>query len=235
MRPLPILLTRPEAQARALAVRLAEAGAGRIVISPLLRIVPVGRLPPAPEAVLLTSANAVAVWRELGGPRGLPAWVVGYGTADLARAAGFELRGVAEDADGLARLVPDDAPPLVHLRGRVQRGDLPARLRGRGLSATDAVIYDQVARPLTAEARQAILGGAVLAPLYSPRTAALLAEMCPPGGLANLRPIALSEAVAQALPVPPVATADRPDGASMMRAILANLRLSAVEGGGGTV
>ena len=235
MQAMPILLTRPRPQSEALAETLRAAGAERILISPLIEIAWGERLPEVPGGAILTSGNAVRAWSALGGQSGLPAWIVGSGTAAAARAAGFDVRGVAPDAAALAAMVPANAPPLVHLRGAVQRTDLAGALRRRGVAASDAVIYRQEARPLTTPALAMLGGGPVLAPLYSPRTAALLRSACPVDRLAHLRIVALSAAVAAESPVPPVRVADTPDGPAMLRAILANLRASAVEGRGRSV
>ena len=235
MQAMPILLTRPRAQSEALADTLRAAGAGPVLIAPLIEIAWGGRLPEVPGGAVLTSGNAVRAWRALGGGSGLPAWVVGYGTAAAARAAGFDVRGVAPDAAALAATVPANAPPLVHLRGAVQRGDLAGALRSRGVVASDAVIYRQEARPLTTPALKMLAAGPTLVPLFSPRTAALFRSACPDDCLPHLRVVALSAAVAAESPVPPLRVADTPDGPAMLRAILANLQASAVEGRGRSV
>ena len=235
MRPLPVLLTRPRPDGDRLAGILRANGADPVLVAPLLRIVPGGALPALRGGLLLTSANAVEAYVAAGGPPGLPAWTVGPRTAASARGAGLEVRGTAQDAEALARLVPRDAPPLVHLRGAVARGDLAGALRARGIDAVEAVIYAQEALPLPAEAAALIARGPVLAPLYSPRGATLLMQAVAQRMRANLRPVCLSGAVAAACAVPPLAVAERPDGKAMLAAILANLAPSQVEGGGGSV
>lgn len=218
MHPLPILLTRPEADARRLAARLPALGAGRIEISPLLRIEPVGAAPVEARAVLLTSANAVAAARG-GLTPGLPAWVVGPRTAEKAARAGLDVRGVAADVEALIALVPPDAPPLVHLRGSVTRGDLAGGLRARGMTVSEMVVYRQVPQPLSGTATALLRAGPCLVPLYSPRSAALLGRACPAGARSNLRLLALSRAVAGACPVEPSGTSESPDGKGMMALI----------------
>ncbi|UWQ17773.1 uroporphyrinogen-III synthase [Jannaschia sp. M317] len=224
---LPVLLTRPEAASLPLARDLRARGA-EVVVSPLLRIVPVAALPQLAAGLIFTSPNGVAAYRGLGGPPGLPVWCVGPRTGAEAQAAGLDLRGTAPDAATLAQAIPADAPPLLHLRGAVQRGDLASDLRARGLAAQDAVIYRQDALPLSAPAVR-VLSRPTLVPLYSPRTAGLLVAGCPAGLLANLRPLALSAAVARALPVS-APIAKTPDGAAMYRAILSAVFGSTVEG-----
>ena len=211
----PVLLTRPLADAR----RFAAALGVPCVLAPLFEV---AFLRPAPEAraLLLTSANAVAAWVEGGGARGLPAWCVGPRTAARARAAGLDVRGVAATAEALARLVPADAPPLLHARGAAVRGDLAGRLRARGLRVGEAVLYEARPLPLSDEARALARAGPVLAPVFSPRGALRLGGAWPPEALGHLRAVALSPAVGRALPVPPVAVARRPDGGAMRQAVL---------------
>jgi uroporphyrinogen-III synthase len=226
---LPVLLTRPAAASERFAARLREAGADRVVISPLLEIVPsAAALPDIPGGVLLTSAEGARAYRRLGGPPGRPAWVVGPRTAEAARAAGLDVRGTAPDAAALARAVPRPpagGPPLTHLRGAVQRGDLVARLRARGIPTEEAVLYDQRPRPPSAEARALLAGpGPLAAPVFSPRSAALLREALPAGALARLRVAAISAAAAAPLAPAPTRLAESPDGEAMLRAVLSWLR-----------
>ncbi|MEL6585822.1 MAG: uroporphyrinogen-III synthase, partial [Pseudomonadota bacterium] len=217
MAPLPVLLTRPEAQARAMVPRLQAMGAGGIVISSLLQIRFAERLPGLADGLIFTSRNGVAAYEHLGGPTGRAAWCVGERTAHAARALGLRVRGVTEDAATLATVIPLSGPDLIHLRGRVQRGDLAQTLRDRGIRAKDAVIYDQAPVPLSAEAVDMLCAGPVCAPLYSPRTAQLFAQSCPLGARDHLRLVALSPAVAAACAVPPVATAAAPTSDAMWR------------------
>lgn len=223
MPPPPVLLTRPQAAAEGLAADLRRAGVEEIEVSPLLDIRFVDGLPPLADGLILTSPNGVAAYVALGGPAGRPVWCVGPRTAERAAAHGLLLQATAPDAEALADLIPADAPPLLHLRGEHQRSDLAGALRARGLTASDAVIYDQVAVPLTGAARGRIAQGTVLAPLYSPRTAMLLAEQVPKDHHGHVQTVCLSQAVADAAPFPCRAIADQPDGPAMMRAILSTL------------
>ncbi|WP_308917788.1 uroporphyrinogen-III synthase [Jannaschia sp. LMIT008] len=215
----PVLLTRPLADARHFAAYLGVP----CVLSPLLKVAFTATPPGDARAVLFTSQNGVRAWTAGGGPVGLPCWCVGPRTAALAREAGFDLRGWAADAAGLVRLVPSDAPPLVHVRGAQARGGVAAGLRARGLSAAEAVLYEACPLPLTAEAAALLRAGHVVAPVFSPRSARLLAEAVPEGALPHLRAVAISPAAAAALPVPAAAVAATPDAAAMRDAILSVL------------
>ena len=219
-----LLLTRPEAASRRFAaeVRALAPGDWRAVIAPLLRIVPLAD-PAAPEGVpVFTSAHAV----PFAGPGGgAPAWCVGPRTAEAARRAGWTPREGGGDVESLLGAILSAPPaPVVHLRGVHTRGRLAARLRAAGRPASERVVYDQVARPLTDAARGALAGAApVIAPVFSPRSAALLAEAVG-NPAAPFRVIAVSAAAAEPLRRWSPVVAARPDGPAMAEATAALLR-----------
>ena len=123
---------------------------------------------------------------------------VGEKTAELARAAGAEARALGEDVEAFLESSEAIKGPAVFCRGVHSRGDLAGGLRERGLEVDEAVIYDQQALPLASAARKLLAGQApVIAPVFSPRTAALLSGH---GDIsAPLTIIAMSAAVAGAL------------------------------------
>ncbi|VDS07173.1 uroporphyrinogen-III synthase [Paracoccus haematequi] len=206
-----LLLTRPQADSRRFAAMLPE---WRAVISPILRIVAVDHdgaaLRDAPGLVF-TSAHAVAA---AGPGRGRLALCVGGHTAQVARAAGFDVRAGNGFAEGLLPLIDGAGVPLIHPHGR----HLAKRLPVPGM-----VVYDQQAVPLTAEAR-ALLGGdgPVVLPLFSPRSARLVADATR-GARAPLRVAAISDAAWAAWDGPAAghAVAERPDAAAMAAAVRA--------------
>jgi uroporphyrinogen-III synthase len=220
-----ILLTRPADQgARFEAELRACLGAGvEVLSSPLLApafVVPV--LPDGPfDAVIFTSETAVEAASALAG---LPAraFAVGDRTAAVARAAGYATRSAGGDAEALVGLVIRDRPGRVlHLRGQETRGDVVARLRQAGVPAAEAVVYDQRPQPLSPAARAWLEGEApVIAPLFSPRTAALLSQAAI---RAPLWIVALSPAVQDAAVMPATRrmTASRPDSGAMVQAVAA--------------
>ena len=113
---------------------------------------------------------------------GRRAWCVGDRTAELAAAAGAEARSAGGDVAALERLLLSERPErLVYLRGEPSRGDLAARLCAAGADVGETVLYRTEARPLTVEAARALESGAqpVVAPVFSPRGAALLAAAAP--------------------------------------------------------
>jgi len=226
-----LLLTRPAPQsARFIRELEARIQGLRVVISPVLDITP-RSLPLRPDGyagLIFTSENGVDAFAAASDLRARPVWCVGTRTADAAQAAGFaQIVSAADgggDAEALLRLLSEmrPEPPLLHLRGAHARGELAPRLTAAGIPCDAAIIYDQAARPLNAEAH-ALLAGLVpvVVPLFSPRSAALCAE----GAVharAPLHPVAISAAAARAWqalrPEAPI-VADRPDSAAMLDAI----------------
>ncbi|MGR3591255.1 MAG: uroporphyrinogen-III synthase [Limimaricola soesokkakensis] len=221
-----LLLTRPEPAARRFLAEL-EIRAGRhlkAVIAPLMRIDEMTPPRPArsPAALILTSERGAWGAARMG-YTGLPAWCVGPRTAQAARLAGLDPRpggGTAETLIAAILKAPDEGP-LLHLRGDHQRGDLADRLRAAGRGCDEAVVYAQTARPLSEAGRHLLSGRTpVVAPVFSPRSAALLAACAPIA--APLALVAISAAAARPLSKlgPPVTMASRPDADAMIDATL---------------
>jgi uroporphyrinogen-III synthase len=218
-----LLMTRPAGASKAFLDALQEAEVGPVepIVSPLIGIRWTGALPDLDgvDALVFTSVNGVEAYRALGGPPGLRAFTVGRATAEAAARAGLQASSAGGDADALVAMIVAGRAPgrLLHLRGTHGRGAVAERLTRAGVPASEAVIYDQPARP-PSEAALAALSGTrpVVAPLFSPRTAAILA------GLPIKAPIlvaAMSEAVAKATaPLHSRATgvAARPDQDAMV-------------------
>ncbi|MDO6669544.1 uroporphyrinogen-III synthase [Paracoccus sp. 1_MG-2023] len=205
-----LLLTRPEADARRF---LASMGDWPAVISPVMRIEPVdhdaARLHDAPGLVF-TSGHAVAA---AGPGRGRPAICVGGRTAEVARAAGFDVTEGEGRAESLMPLIRAADVALIHPHGRHVARRLPV---------PGVVVYDQVAQPLNDAAHALLAGdGAVILPVFSPRSADLLSQAVA-GARAPLWVIALSDAVQNAFRARAarVETACHPTGQAMRRAIL---------------
>ncbi|KGB83785.1 hypothetical protein JT55_01205 [Rhodovulum sp. NI22] len=223
-----LLVTRPRRQAvgfaRSFRVRFGEEVP--IIISPALEVAPAGD-PPVLDGIsglIFTSANGVEVFSNLTDDRRLSAYCVGAATAAVARGAGLEVALVAQNADDLvAGLLA--APPggvLLHLHGVHTRGAVAQRLAAGGQPCRAQVIYDQVAQGLSLQARGVLSGRAtVLLPLFSPRSAALVAEAAQ-SATAPLALAALSPAVRAAWAGPEPAlecTAHRPDSDAMLDAL----------------
>lgn len=229
-----ILITRPEAAARRFAEALRAAGCpAPLLIAPLMAIREIpGALAaaalPAAEArgVILSSVHGAAGFAAQS-PLRPPAWCVGQSTARAAHAEGFAVEAAAADADDLFRLMigAGRPGPYLHPRGHHARGDLAGRLTAAGLPTAEVVIYEQEERPLDADARAALGGSAaVVAPVFSPRSARLLARAARAAS-APLHLVAISDAAARAWredcasAAQSLRIARRPDAAAMVDAV----------------
>lgn len=191
-----------------------------------MAIEPTGALPDLDQAagLIFTSAAGVEAFAAQSPRRDLAAWCVGARTAAAAAEAGLTAHQAGGDADALVALLRQAAPAgrLVHLCGTHQRGDVAARLSVAGMPVTAHPIYDQRALPPDPAFAAALAHpGLVIAPLFSPRSAALFADAA---GGAHVTPVALSGAVRDALP-PAMAAhchiAAHPDASAMIRAVAA--------------
>lgn len=217
-----LVLTRPEAQSRALAAELD--GLAEVIVAPIMEIV-CAQVAPDPArfaGVILTSANAVRCGPAL---TGVVAHCVGESTADAARQVGATVLTVARDADDLVARIAGPGP-LLHLRGEHARGAVARRLTEAGIRTAEAVVYAQKALALTDAARRAIEGEApAVLPLFSPRSARLVGATVRPGP--GLQVIAMSQAVARAWHEATGGGAElsaAPTGAAMSERIVAALR-----------
>ena len=218
-----VLLTRPRADSLRFAGRLGGTGAN-VIISPLIHIVPVACDPArlrAAGGVVFTSAHAVPAAAP---GRGRVAICVGARTAEVARRAGFRVVTGPGDAAGLAPLIAAQGggAGLIHARGAHVAQTLPL---------PSVIVYDQLAQPLTDAARRRLCApGRVVAPIFSARSAALLAQAV--AALAEVQAalhiVAISPKVAAAYGGPRAGLdlATSPDAAAMARAVRATLRRS---------
>lgn len=175
-----IAVTRPLPDGERTAAALRAKGHD-VVLSPLLRIEPVGaELSGMWSALIVTSQNAaraVAVHRHRAALAGLPVFAVGEQTAAAAREAGF---GSVTAADGdvadlialLSRRASEFARPLLYLAGEEQSADLAGALAQAGITVTTAVVYRAARLPLAAELVMALREGAVDTVLHYSRRSA---------------------------------------------------------------
>ncbi len=222
-----LLLTRPDAQSRAFATDCRAAGwSGDIAISPLIEIEArhlTADLSPY-AALIFTSINGVESVAAQTDLTGRLAIAVGGATAQRAEQAGMTAIAADGTAESLIAMLLADPPatPLCHLRGAHARVDLSERLTANGLPTDAFIVYDQHARALSPEAVALLRGpGPIIVPLFSPRSAVLMAAACK-GSTAQLLPVAISAAAAAAWerPETPIVAA-RPDSAAMLAAVLA--------------
>lgn len=162
-----LLLTRPEHASRRFAEEAAYLGL-EVMISPVLRIVPLDhdreRLAQA-EGLVFTSENAV----PFAGPgRGRRAICVGPRSAKVAQEAGFNALAGPGDADRLEPMLRDLGPGWMHPHGRHIAKALPV---------PGMAVYDQIAQPLSHAALAALASArTIVLPLFSPRSARIVAE-----------------------------------------------------------
>lgn len=199
-----LLLTRPDMAARRFAAEFrARFGADwPVIVAPLMRtrwLQP--ELPDRRAAdIAFTSETAVAGYARLTPDRTARAWCVGPRTADAARAAGFAVITGPGDATGLARCIAAERAGAVVLwpQGSETAHDLRDLLDPAGVETIPLTVYDQRPEPLTDEAKTALAGDrALLLPLFSPRSARLVA-LAAPIRRAPLFVAAMSRAVAEA-------------------------------------
>ena len=186
-----LLLTRAYAQAEGFAAEVRAKTNLTPIISPMqeMRDLAVNIDLSGVSALAFTSKNGVEAFARISEIR-LPAYCVGKATAARARALGFAAKAAAGTADDLAKILPENG--VLHLHGRHVR---------RVLSDNHLAIYDQVALPLSVEAQTLLVTNTLdAAALFSPRSAALLAENLPENPFPKLVLYALSEAVAAGLP-----------------------------------
>ena len=228
-----ILLTRPRAQgARFGALCKAEFGTrAEVMQAPMQEIVWTRPSPALPKdaALIFTSENGVRAALRAGAGKGANrrAYCIGTRTAEVARKAGFDAVSADGTMEDLAALILQLPPggPLVHLHGAFVRGDLAGQLAAAGLPATGHVVYEQRALPLEPEARAALASPRrVIAPLFSPRSARLLADAAPE--MDNTALPCISKATQDCLPEAlrhRATISDEPTGAAMLIAVARQL------------
>lgn len=225
----PVLVTRPQAEAEAFAAALTARFGSRVrpVVAPLIapRII----RPDIPGhgycAVVFTSAQAVEAARQLGLDLPTLAWCVGERTARAASAAGFDARSADGDAEALLKLLAASPPEgsILYLRGVDTAYNLLKNLRSLGIIADEAIVYRQEPLALMREALALLQQPVdVLVPLFSPRTARLFCAALPVPIHASLHLAAISANVAGALgdlPRASLAVAHHPDAPAMLDAV----------------
>lgn len=238
-----LLLTRPAADSRRFAARLARCKVA-CEIAPLLEIHhrPPTPLPDGIQAVLLTSANGARALAAMNAMtktkrRDLRLLAVGEATAAAARQAGFAaVEAAGGDVHRLAALaacrLDAAAGPLLHIAGSALAGDLAGALEARGFRVERRIGYDaRPVRRLPPTARAGLRAGRLMgAAFFSPRTAAAFVRLSREAGLeeetAPLRAFCLSRAVAEAAEAMPwsgIEVAAEPQAEALARLVCARL------------
>lgn len=232
------LVTRPRAEAEALATELEARGVAP-VIEPLIEIY-FRDLPPPDlsdvQAILCTSANGARALARLSRERTLPLLAVGDATAARARVEGFvSVESAGGDVGDLARLVTErlrpSAGPVVHIAGSDVAGDLAGMLREAGFTVERLALYEARPAATFSPPTLRLLASGILdfALFFSPRTAATFARLAERSELGGaLRPIhaisisAAADAALDRLPFRSRHVAAAPNQAALL-AVLDNL------------
>lgn len=225
----PVLVTRPLAEAQGFAAALSERFGDRVcpVVAPLMaiRFLSPPVRPGAFSGLIFTSVHGVEAARRLGLTGPATAYCVGRKTSAAARASGFDAMSADGDADALfsSILGRHRQGRLLHVRGREARGDLEARLTSAGIATESLIAYHQEPLPLAMDAARLLRRDIrVVVTLFSPRTAALFAAALPSDAKASLCLAVMSPAVSAALSRLSTAVlkvAARPDAESMLDAV----------------
>lgn len=179
MRSGPVLVTRPLAQGEKTAEKLRSYGLLPLCF-PLLEVESVNwQLPDIePQAVLITSANAIPALKSSPLPREIALFAVGDKTAQELRAAGFtKVESAKGDVVALAQLVTNRCEQglgaLLYLSGDAVAGNLPGLLGNAGFWVETRIVYR--AKAISALPPEALEAKTAL--LYSPRSATILARL----------------------------------------------------------
>lgn len=230
-----LLITRPREDAEPLAALLGERGI-ETALEPLMSIIDSDT--PAPDlsgvqALLITSANGIRAFARRVADRDIAVCAVGDASARAAGDLGFgDVASASGDVEALAAMVKADRDPgagaLLHVAGTDVAGDLSGLLEAAGFEVLRAVLYEaRAAESLSGETREALeartLDGILL---FSPRTAALFAELVTDAGVSetcrDLIAYCLSPAVAekaQSLAWRDVVVATEPSQEALLRAL----------------
>lgn len=229
-----VLVTRPEPEAGTTAERLRGRG-HEVLVAPVMTAVPLaGPMPVEQPGALAVTSGRTAGFLDptvTGALRHLPVFAVGARTASALADAGFhDIRIADGNVQALARLIAaaglPAGNPILHPGGEERAADLGELLAGSPVTVVPWTIYRmRPAEALPAEVADALRAGRVDAVLhYSPRSAAILADLLVAAGLAapaaGALHACLSPTVAAALaPLAPIriAIAPRPDEGSLIQ------------------
>lgn len=227
-----VLITRPEADAAETALHLENQGY-KPILSPVLSVLLQTFTPPAWENVsglIITSANALSATFDAGLPKNIPIFVVGARSHQRLMDQGFtNLHGPVLQSSELPQLIQvyfnGKTGKLVHLTATHGEKEFYAALRANDFSVDSIHVYQaQAATTLSAECLSVLRNGTLKTALfYSPRSAAVFAQLLSHAGLAHMAPqlaaLCLSPAVADVCRnagFAPVITAEKPTQDSLL-------------------
>ncbi|MBY0356013.1 MAG: uroporphyrinogen-III synthase [Rickettsiales bacterium] len=204
-----LLLTRPLAESERTAQWLLQAGFN-ICYAPCMSVIhrPPPTFMPMPQAIILTSQQAVHGLASTMIPRELPIYVVGEFTQQQVQALGYHhVNAQATSAIDLPAILHRYVTlpaRLIYLRGHNIQHDLHSSLTALGYEMGSHVMYEaQAIDSLPADAIDALCHGDVSGILfYSARTVTIFAMLLEKAAIAqsqweNIPAIVISDAVAQ--------------------------------------
>jgi len=152
-----------------------------VILSPVTEIEPVAFKVDLSgyRTLIFASQHAVQSMKGVAGLSGKPAFAVGEHTAMAASELGLAVIASDGNADDLVARIIAERPPgkLLFVRGVHSRGDIENRLNNSSLETDSIVTYDQNEQPLSVRAIELLRGARpVILPLFSPRSAALMAR-----------------------------------------------------------
>lgn len=182
-----LLVTRPEADAHALAMALTKRG-HEVLREPLLAVAFRDHEPidlAGINGLIVTSRHSLQALARRPGlldqARGLPLFAVGTATAAVARDLGFRniVTGPGTAQELAQTIERHGSGPLLQLTGQHQAADLKQILRHRGLLIEVCTVYHMKAKSQLAPAVVAALRGQRIdgVILMSPRTAAVFGTL----------------------------------------------------------
>lgn len=216
-----VLITRPEADAAALAEKLRSRGYGTLCI-PMMHITHPENAASAIESaldgliqgIIVTSRNALLPLSRLECIQGIPLFVVGPETETAAREMGFShiylpestARGGAyELVEYIRQRCQPESGIFIYLSGDTVQADIPSLLAESGLQCKRVTVYRALpSSHLSQECLAALSQHCIAYALfYSARTAEIFTELLTQAGLRDacnsIVAIAISENVALAL------------------------------------
>lgn len=188
-----IIVTRPEEDGSPLKAKL-EAMGHRVILMPLLRIVPrkpafIRKLPY--QAIVATSANGIRALTGHEELKSIRMLTVGPQSLKVAKDADFtKAEAHGGDLDGLVahirKVLQPTAGPILYLSGNETAGDLEGQLNKAGFDCWRSIVYDAVQAkdpgPAEAALRSRTADGVLL---YSPRSARIWCKIVWDAGLAE--------------------------------------------------
>lgn len=224
-----ILITRPETEIESLAVQLRKIGLEPIN-EPLLNIQPLYSnkkileiaLQKSPQAILVTSKQAITILADWDMPISHPFFVVGKATADYAAKLHFQCVAYCETASELPAFLERHykGGHLLYIRGEDISIDLSAPLEQKGFSVDSVIVYRAIpkaalSKNIIEEITHHQIAGVLF---FSQRTAEAYVYLAQLSGLTaahnSMYALCISEAVAAKVAILPwqaVASAKAPD------------------------